>query len=125
MKEKIKDSLKKLVSDRYFFVLIIIMIVQMIIFSIVLGLSIRVNDRQLISHYTAFGGTNFYFGQWYYLFVFVVFGVITALLHSIIAIKLLTIKGRSLAFMFVWFGIGMVFLGWVMASEILNLQALL
>ena len=125
MKEKIFDSLKQLVSDGYFFVLVIVMIVQTLIFSIVLGLSIQANDRQLISHYSAFGGTNFYFGQWYYLFVFVFFGVIVALLHSIIAIKLLIVKGRSLAFMFVWLGIGIVFLGWVMASGILNLQALL
>lgn len=125
MKDKILESLKKLVADRYFFALIILMMIQTLAFVIIVGLSIRVNDRQLVSHYSAFGGTNFYFGHWYYLFVFVAFGAIASLLHAAIAIKLFIIKGRAIAATYVWFGMGIIFLGWFMASGILNLQALL
>jgi hypothetical protein len=125
MKDRISELFKKLVSDRYFFMLIIIMLLQTLFLSILLGFSIRMNDRQLISNYSAFGGTHFYFGQWYYLFFFVVFGLIAALIHTAVAIKLYSIKGRSMAFVYIWFGMAVVFMGWVVASNILNLQALL
>lgn len=125
MKEKIFEQFRKLVSDRYFFGLVIFMLLQATILSIVLGLSIHTNDRQLVSHYSAFGETHFYFGQWSYLFVFVVFGFMVSIMNSIIALKLYQIKGRSMAFTFVWFGIAVVFMGWIIASKILNLQALL
>jgi len=125
MKEKIFKAIKQLVSDKYLFALVILMILQTIVFAIVVGLSIHYNDRQLVSHYSAFGGTNFYFGQWFYLFVFVAFGLVVAFLHSIITVKLLTIKGHSLAVVYAWFGIGIILLGWIMASRILDLQALL
>lgn len=125
MKEKIFKSLKQLVSDRSLFALVIVMILQTIVFGIVVGLSIRYNGRNLVSHYSAFGGTQFYLGQWFYLFVFVAFGLIVASIHTAIAVKLLTIKGHVLAVVYTWFGIGIILIGWIMASRILELQALL
>lgn len=125
MKEKVKYSLKQLTANKYLFALAILLFVQTIIFVVILSFSIKYNDRQLITHYSAFGGTYFYFGQWFYSFVFVFFGLIVAISHIIISIKLLIIKGHSLAIAYMWFGIGVVALGWIMASQILELQALL
>jgi hypothetical protein len=52
--------------------------------------------------------------------VFVAFEIIVAVLHTIIAIKLLIVKGHSLAIMFAWFGIGTILLGWVTTLAVLN-----
>lgn len=125
MNYKISEIFRKLVSDRYFFALIIGMLLQTLVFSIILGFSIRANDRQLISHYSAFGGAHFYVDQWYYLFSFVAFGVAVASSHLAVALKLYEIKGRSIAFIYVWFSMAIILIGWVVASNILSLQALL
>jgi hypothetical protein len=125
MKEIIRKSLKQLVSDKPLFVLVIVMLLQIILFAIIVGLSIHYNGRQLISHYSAFGGTQFYLDQWFYLFVFVAFGLIVAVINASISIKLLTTKGHALSVAYTWFSIGIVLIGWVMASRILELQALL
>lgn len=125
MKEKITNSLKLLIADRYLLVLLSSLVIMTIIFAISLGLSINPSERQLISHYSSFGVTHFYFEQWFYLFVFVFFGIISAIMHIIISVKLLVVKNRSIAIMFAWVGYGVVIFSWAIASRILELQALL
>ncbi|HZJ34501.1 MAG TPA: hypothetical protein VFD55_00610 [Candidatus Angelobacter sp.] len=120
MKKIIKESLKQLVADRYLLVLVSALVLLALSFAITIGLSIRPSELQLVSHYSAFGVTHFYFDQWFYLLVFVAFGIIVAVLHVIIAIKLLITKGKSFAAMFVWFGIGIILLSWVTALSVLN-----
>ena len=125
MKNNIIKSLKELIADRYLLVLLVGLVLLALIFTVSIGLSIHSSERQLISHYSAFGITHFYFDQWFYLLSFVFFGVVVAVLHVIIAIKLMIIKGHSLAVMFAWFGIGIIILGWVASLAILNLRTLL
>ena len=125
MKETIKKSLKILIADRYLLAIISFMIILAIGLSIFIGLSIHPSDRQLVSHYSAFGITHFYFDQWFYLLTFVAFEVVVAVLHSIISFKLLITKGRSLAVMNAWFGVGIILMGFVVMLTILRLQILL
>lgn len=120
MKEIITKSLKKLVGDRYLLVLISAMLLITLILSVIIGFSIHPSELQLVSHYSAFGVTHLYRDQWFYLYVFVAFGLIVSLLHSVIAIKMLVVKGHSMAIMFAWLGIGVVFMGWITAMAILN-----
>ena len=120
MKEIITKSLKKLISDRYLLVLISAMLLITLILSVIIGFSIHPSELQLVSHYSAFGVTHLYRDQWFYLYVFVVFGLIVSLLHSVIAIKMLVVKDHSIAVMFAWLGIGIIFLGWITAMAILN-----
>lgn len=125
MKKIIKNSFKQLIADRYILFLVVLMILLALIASILLGFSIHSSERQLVSHYSAFGITHFYFDKWFYALVFIAFELIVAALHTVIAVKLLLTKGRPLATMFVWFGIGMITVGYIMASTILGLQTLL
>ena len=105
MKKIISESLKKLIDDRYLLFLVTFLIVLAVGIAIIIGLSISSSERQLVSHYSAFGIRNFYTDQWFYLIVFVAFELIVAVLHSVISIKLLITKGHSLAVSFAWFGI--------------------
>jgi len=125
MKVIIKDSLKQLVADRYLLIVISVLLLMSLVFAIYIGLSIHSSERQLVSHYSAFGMTHFYFDQWYYLLTFVAFEIIVAVLHSIIAVKLLATKGRSVAIMVAWFGVGIVSMGFVTALTLLDLRTLL
>jgi hypothetical protein len=96
------------------------MLMLSVVAAIVIGLSIHSSELQLVSHYSAFGITHLYRDQWFYLSVFVVFEIVVAILHSIISIKLLIAKGRSLAVLFAWSGVGVVLLGWITAVAVLN-----
>lgn len=125
MKKFIKESLKQLVADRYLLALVVFMAFLAIGASILMGLSIHSSERQLVSHYSAFGITHFYFDQWFYSLVFIAFELIVAVLHIIISVKLLMIKGHPIAIMFAWFGIGIILVGYTTASTILGLQTLL
>ncbi len=120
MKKIIKESITKLVSDRYLFFLLIVLVLLAIIASVAIGLSIHTSELQLVSHYSAFGITHLYRDQWFYLLVFVFFELIVATLHTIISIKLLNTTGRSIAVLFAWTGIGIVLLGWATAIAVIN-----
>ncbi len=125
MKEIIKDSFKKLFEDKYLFGLVIFIVLLALFCSVIVGLSVHPRDLRLPSHYSAYGITHFYFDQWFYLLVFVLFGVVAAILHSILAVKLLIVKGHSVAIVFAWSGVGVIILGLLTALAVLNVQKLL
>lgn len=122
MKEIIKDSLKKLLADRYLLYLVCFLIFFALFCAIIIGFSIHPRDIQLPSHYSAYGITHFYRSQWFYLLVFVLFEIMIAIIHSIISVKLLINKGHSIAIMFAWSSVGIVILGLVTALALLNIN---
>jgi uncharacterized membrane protein len=125
MKNTIKESTKMLIEDRYLLALLVILVLLAIVFSVIIGFSIHSSERQLISHYSAFGITHFYFDQWFYSLTFLAFQIIAAVLHVVISIKLLKEKGHSFAILFAWLGIAVVIIGYITTSTILGLRTLL
>jgi hypothetical protein len=121
MKKTIKDSFKSLVDDRYLLALSSVLIVLAISFAVYIALNVRPSDLQLVSHCSAFGLTHLYRDQWYYLLVFGFFGLFAAALHVVLSVKLLMIKGHSLAILFAWLGIAVVILAWITAYAIINI----
>ena len=122
IKEVIVKSLKSLVEDRYLLILVSTLFLLTIIFAITTSLSIQQSEIQLVSHYSSFGITHFYRDQWFYLISFVLSGIIFAILHIIVAIKLLVVKNRLFAIMFTWLGIGIIVLGcWTTAMTVINI----
>lgn len=120
MKEIITKSLKELISDRYLLILISSLLLLSLIASVAIGFSLHSSELQLVSHYSVFGITHLYRDQWFYLFVFIGFELIVAILNSAISIKLLIVKGRPLAIMFAWLGVGVIIMGWITALAVLN-----
>jgi succinate dehydrogenase hydrophobic anchor subunit len=123
MKVSIRDSLKQLVDNRYMLVLSSALMALAIIFIIYVCLVIHPTDVQQVTHYTAFGINHFYTDHWYYLFVFAVFGLFVAALHIIIGLKILIIKGPSLALMFLWLGIAVILIAWFTIANIYNIDS--
>jgi len=120
MKQIIKQYLKHLVSDRYLLALCVSMVLLSVVCAVTLALSIKPSELQLVSHYSSFGITHLYRDQWYYLLTFVVFGLVVAALHTAISIKISVERGRSVALMYAWVGLGIIILGWVTAFAVLN-----
>jgi hypothetical protein len=123
MKTSIKDSLKQLVDNRYMLVLSSALMAVTIFFIVYVCVTIHPTDVQQVTHYTAFGISHFYTDHWYYLFVFAVFGFFVAILHIIIGLKILIIKGPSLALMYLWLGIAIVIIAWFTIANIFNIDA--
>lgn len=120
MKTTIKESLKLLVADRYLLVLLSFLVLLALAFVSYIVVSVRPSELQLVSHYSAFGITHLYRDQWFYLLVLGLFGLVAAALHTAISMKLLVVKGRTLAIMFAWFGVGIMLFAWVTAAAVLN-----
>ncbi|CAN5404414.1 hypothetical protein BH10PAT4_BH10PAT4_1880 [soil metagenome] len=121
MKKTIKDAFTSLVADRYLLVLSSILVLLAISFAIYIGLNVRPSELQLVSHCSAFGVTHLYRDQWYYLLTFGFFGLFAAAIHIMLAVKLLMIKGHSLAIMFAWLGIAIVVLAWMTVFAVINI----
>lgn len=120
MKKSIQQSLQLLITDRYLVILCGSLILLAIAFAVYVGLSVHPSEIQLVSHYSAFGVTHLYRDQWYYLLTFGAFGILAAVIHTILAIKLFTIKGHSVAIMFVWLGIAITLLAWITTTAVIN-----
>ncbi|NTW62235.1 hypothetical protein HGB25_02390 [Candidatus Saccharibacteria bacterium] len=116
----IKESVKQLISDRYLLALVAATLVLATVASVTVGFLIRPSELQLVSHYSAFGLTHLYRDQWFYLLTFVAFELAVAVINSIVAIKIQSVKGRPLAILFAWFSIGIVIFGWIIALAVLN-----
>jgi hypothetical protein len=83
-------------------------------------INVRPSELQLVTHYTAFGVTQLYRDQWWYLLGFAVLGLFTAFFHTALAIKMYVTKGSPLAIMVLWLGIGIILFAWVMSFSIIN-----
>lgn len=88
------------------------------------GFKIEPSDVQIVTHYTAFGPTNFYRTRWVYLLTFIAFGLLFAAAHSILALKLLAEKDRSFAIGFLCLSLGMLGITFALTASILNIAAL-
>ncbi len=120
MKEIIKESFKKLVADRYLLALLAGLILFCLVLATIIGFSVQPREVQIVSHYSAFGVSRYYLDQWFYLILFVAFELVIAVFHSIISVKLLVEKGRSLAIMFAWYGFGIAVIGFITSLAVIN-----
>lgn len=102
-------------------ILLLLLLVSSVISAISIGLLIHPSELQLVSHYSAFGIIHLYRDQWFYLLVFVLFVLVVAVLHIIMSIKIMLIKGHSIGVMFAWLGIGIMVMGWAVVASILNI----
>ncbi|MGB4420768.1 MAG: hypothetical protein WBI29_03150 [Candidatus Saccharimonadales bacterium] len=120
MKKTVKESLKLLINNRLLFVSVIFVNLVAVIFAIILVFLIKPSELQLVNHYSAFGITHLYRSQWYYLYVFVAFQLMVSILHSIISVKMLIVKGHSIAMLTIWSGLFVLALGFSTALSVIN-----
>ncbi|MBC7459633.1 hypothetical protein H7200_02905 [Candidatus Saccharibacteria bacterium] len=116
----IKTSFKELLTNRYLTVLTSVTVILCLLFVAYILIAVRPSELQLVTHYTAFGVTQLYRTQWFYLLSFGGFAIIVAFLHISIAIKMYITKGHPLAIMFAWMGIGAILFAWITAFSIIN-----
>lgn len=121
MNNLLQKSFKKLSSDKSLLALNICFVIIAIVACLAIGFSVGPSDLQLVTHYSAFGITHLYRDQWFYLLTFVLFPLIVCALHTAISIKFLILDKRSLAVMFLWAGIVIIVLNWIISKSVINI----
>lgn len=124
MKLRTLDALKLIWADRVVATLLGAFLLLVIAFCISVGLSLHPSELQVVTHYTAFGITNFYRDKWYYFFVFIVFAIVVGVVHACVVAKLYKEKDRSFAIGFAWLGIVTILIAWVLVHSVLQVASL-
>src|SRR5664279_4369225 len=105
MKSDFITYFKQVIADRAVAIMVGSVIVLTVAFCIYVGVSLRPSQLQVAVHYTAFGETFYYRDQWYYLFSFIMFGVVFAIAHSALIVKLFVMNMREIALIFGYFSL--------------------
>lgn len=124
MKTLFIDPIKQLSKERRLIIALIVLFVSILGIIIYASVNIHQNELKIVTHYTAFGSTNFYRDKWYYLITFVVFGLVMAVIHTLVTLRLLAAKGVELALSFVWVSVVMVFIASSIMYQVLKIAAL-
>lgn len=108
MRDTIITSVKDILKDRATALLFSVMILSCLLAAIYFAFRIKVSEIQVVTHYTSYGGVNFYTDQWFYALSFVAFFMVVAVVHAAIGIKLYALKGRRFALCFCGFSLGII-----------------
>jgi hypothetical protein len=120
-KELIKQSIRRVLSDRSFMTLAIALLLLGVLVAISVAISIHPSDVTVYSRYTAFGEAHFYKSHWQYLLGFVAFSLLVAIAHAALMVKLYVIERRQTALLIGWLGIVILLLTFVYASAVIGL----
>ncbi|MFZ1317628.1 hypothetical protein IPF89_05215 [Candidatus Saccharibacteria bacterium] len=96
-REDIKLSIKRVMTDRPFLLLLAAVIVSGVVYTAITGFSLQVRDAQVYSRVSAFGEQHFYKDHWQYLAGFALFGAAATVIHSMLMIKLHNLERRQTA----------------------------
>lgn len=124
MKTNLIHVIKLVLADRLVAALLILMILLAGAYSLYVGLSLQASDIQVAVHYTAYGETNFYRNKWYYFFTFVGFGVMVAVVHTALTLKLYALVRRQLAIFFIGLSLLILLIAWAVTHAILGVAFL-
>lgn len=120
-KELIKQAIRRVVSDRPFVLLSILLLALGFIFSISIAINIHPSDVTVYSRYTAFGEAHFYKSHWQYLLGFVVFNLVVAIAHVALMVKLYAIERRQTALLIGWLGVVVLLVAFAYTMAVIGL----
>lgn len=124
MKLRTLEAFKLIIADRVALILLGVFMLLVVAFCISIAVSLHPSELQVVTHYTAFGITNFYRDKWFYFLTFIVFGVMVGVVHAGLVAKLYKTKDRSFAIGFTWLSIVMVLIAWVLTQSVLQVASL-
>lgn len=93
---------KDVAKDRPVLLLIIGIVLATLVYSVTLILAIQPSETQLYTRYTDFGQAHYYRGYWQYLYTFLTFGLIIAVSHIALIVKLFANQRREAAIGLGW-----------------------
>lgn len=120
----IKQSLSLALKDRGYMTVWLVGLGLLLVLIVVGVIYIRPTDLQVPVRYSSFGITNFYREKWFYELNFVVFGILVSVFHSLIGLRLLEQRGRSVAVAFQWLTVLILIITLATVTTILRVVSL-
>lgn len=124
MTAHLMTSVKAVLGDRLVAALLVLLLVLSIVYCVYVGVSLRPSDLQVAVHYTAYGSTSFYREKWYYLITFVVFGILVAVMHTVLVIKLYIQGRRQISLLFAWLSVFLITIAFFITHAVLKVAFL-
>jgi hypothetical protein len=124
MKTTIINTIKPILADRFVVALTFLFVLACLAYCAYVAVSLRPSDLQVAVHYTAFGETNFYREKWYYLINFIVLGILMAVIHTVLIVKLYLQGRRQITILFVWLSLLLVVVTWLITWAVLKIAFL-
>ncbi len=124
MKLSLTPHIKTILADRHLVLILSLLTLLTVIFCLYVAVNLNPSELQVVTHYTAFGSTNFYRDKWYYLINFIAFGVVSLAAYITLTGKIFIQKGRELAIPFAWLGVVTLFIAMTVAYQVLKIAAL-
>lgn len=124
MNKKLSLTLRPLTRDRQLLFLLITNVVVAALVIALIGLSIEPNDTQVITRFSSFGTTGFYWGFWWTLWTFALLELIMVVGGIIISIRLIKLERGGLVSALLWLTIIMSFILFMIAHSIIRIAAL-
>lgn len=124
MKTTLINVSKQILADRPFLLALVALVFFSLVFCVYVTVNLHPSELQVVTHYSAFGTTNFYRDKWFYLAGFIVFGLMNAVIYGALACKIFVHKGRALAIPFAWLGAVMIVVASAVVYQLLKIAAL-
>lgn len=120
-KEAIKVSLREVIKDRPYVVLIGTVLGVGVLYCLIVALSVHPSDVTVYTRYTAFGEAHFYKDHWQYLMTFILFGIVVAVVHSALMVKLHDMGRRQTGLLVGWLGVVILLMAFAYTLAIIGL----
>jgi hypothetical protein len=124
MKTASINYIKLILADRALTLLLLLFVSIIVAYAIYIGSSLRPNDLQVAVHYSSFGETSFYRDKWYYFINFIALGILMAIGHVILTVKIFIQGRRQLALFFVCLSILLLVIAWCTTWAVLRVAFL-
>ncbi|MBS7346549.1 MAG: hypothetical protein KIG14_02450 [Candidatus Sacchiramonaceae bacterium] len=115
-----KDTLKQIIKDRPVFLCMIIMFIAGLSFFLFTAPNVEIFDHLIYNRYTIYGSEHYYRDRWFYRIAVALFGLLIALGHNAIAVKLHKTKNRSSIFILTLFTVIVTILGFIIMGSVLR-----
>lgn len=124
MKQYATSYLKPILADRSYLFLMTGMVLVGLLLSLFVVFTVEPSDIQVVTQYSSIGESHFYKSHWYYLYVFAGFGLVVALLHGAIMVKLYNLERRDAGIFLGWISIILCVIAARYAYEVMHLAFL-
>ena len=117
---KLKNYFKIIAKDRLVIFFMILIFILGIIFFVSTMSGVHFYDRMIYIRYTVFGGEHFYKDVWFTRIFLASLGLIIAIVHNVIIVKIYKVSGRKMALFFLAITILLAIISFLIASAILR-----
>ena len=121
---KVKTLFLEAIKSRTFVALWVLVLIQVIILITLVLVNVHPRQLQIPVRFDAFASEQYFRDQWFYLFNFVVFGIVVFITNSLVSLKILDVKGRHLALGFLWSTVVVLLIATVLIAAILRVAGI-